>query len=380
MEWDCILNQTISLSELELRVVDLPQISTFKSAIGVRKSRRAMLIKWTDKDGYFGYGECSCRPDPYYSSEFLEAAILLVQNFLFPAIKNASTYGEFLEAMKVVRGWPFTKAALEFALNDLLLKKTGKDLLSAWEGERVEEVPVGISLGLQESYEALLEKVKTSMELGYSRLKFKINPASEPDHFIRLQEAYPNVYLSFDANGSFYEKDIPKLEAFAKLDVMVEQPFPPHRLDIAQKGREIIPQLFVCLDESVKNISDLKVVHQLNLLDELNLKPGRVGGLYNSLELIDYCKQHNIPCWIGGMFETGVGRTANLRFAACLPDAKAHDLSPSQRYFLEDIIRTPIQMTEDGLVEASTLGYADVNEEVLEKYTVNRLVLTNSDN
>ena len=132
MTLDQFLNQEISLKKLELYIIDLPQLMTFKSAIGVRKSRRAMIVKWVDKDGAFGYGECSCRPDPFYSSEFLEGSILMVKDFLFKRIKKAKTYGEFLEALKKVRGWAFTKAALEFALNDLLLKKQGYDILSTW--------------------------------------------------------------------------------------------------------------------------------------------------------------------------------------------------------------------------------------------------------
>lgn len=375
MTLDQFLNQEISLKKLELYTIDLPQLMTFKSAIGVRKSRRAMIVKWVDKDGDFGYGECSCRPDPFYSSEFLEGSILMVKDFLFERVKKAKTYGEFLEALKKIRGWSFTKAALEFALNDLLLKKVGYDILSTWEHKRVNKVPVGISLGLQENYKALHKKVKEAIALGYSRLKFKINPDTNPEDFKKIQEKYPDVYLSFDANGSFYEKDFPKMKEFAKLNVMIEQPFPPNRMDIAQKARKKLPEMFICLDESIKSLGDLKLAHQLNLMDELNLKPGRVGGIYNSLLILEYCKKKDIPCWVGGMFETGVGRTANLRIAQCLPQADANDLSPSHRYFEEDIIEEPIQMTKKGKVNAKGLNYAHVDDEVIEKYTVSKIVL-----
>ncbi len=375
MTLDEFLDQEISLKKLELYIIDLPQLMTFKSAIGVRKSRRAMIVKWVDKDGYSGYGECSCRPDPFYSSEFLDGSILMVKDFLFKRIKKAKTYREFLEAIQKIRGWSFTKAALEFALNDLLLKKEGYDILSTWEYKRINKVPVGISLGLQDNYKALHKKVKESIALGYSRLKFKINPETDPEDFKKIQKLYPDVYLSFDANGSFYEKDFPKMKAFAKLKVMIEQPFPPTRMDIAQKARKKLPEMFVCLDESIKSIGDLKVAYQLKIIDELNLKPGRVGGLYNSLLMLDYCKKKGIPCWVGGMFETGVGRTANLRVAQCIPQADANDLSPSHRYFEEDIIEQPIQMTKKGKVNAKSLNYAHVDDEVIEKYTVKKIVL-----
>ena len=92
-------------------------------------------------------------------------------------------------------------------------------------------------------------------------------------------------------------------------------------------------------------MGDVIKLHHLGLLDELNLKIGRVGGLLTSIEILEYCRQHDIPCWIGGMFETGIGRIWNLRLAAYLSQAKAHDLSPSARYFEEDLVQPGIQMT-----------------------------------
>jgi len=377
MQYDDVLNQALSLSKLELIVVDLPQKETFKSAIGVRQSRRAMLVKWTDHAGDYGFGECSCRPDPYYSSEFLDGAITVVQRFLFPAIKEAKTYGDFLDCRKKVRGWPFTKAALEFAINDLFLRKGQKDLLSTWPYEQTNNVPVGISLGIQDNFEQLQAKAQAAVKFGYSRLKFKINPQSNANDFIKLKKQYPDLHLSFDANGSFYEQHFGQLKAYAPLYAMIEQPFPPSRLDIAQKGKAALPNLFVCLDESIKTISDLKIAQHLGIMNELNLKPGRVGGLLNSMKMLDYCYQQKIPCWIGGMFETGIGRTLNLRVAACLPHAKAHDLSPSHRYFEEDIIASPIQMTKDGKVQADKLHTPDIDFDTLDKHTIKKIVLTN---
>ena len=72
------------------------------------------------------------------------------------------------------------------------------------------------------------------------------------------------------------------------------------------------------------------------------------------IEMAEYCMQHQIPVWIGGMFETGIGRASNLRFAACFPNARAHDLSPSKRYFVDDLVQNPIDMNQDGLIVLPT--------------------------
>ena len=87
-----MIDQTITLKRLELHVLDLPQKSVFKSGIGIRKSKETLLVKWIDKDGRVGYGECSCRPDPYYSAEFLKAAVLLIQDFIAPKLQSSQAY------------------------------------------------------------------------------------------------------------------------------------------------------------------------------------------------------------------------------------------------------------------------------------------------
>jgi len=105
------LSTEVSLAKLELVVVELPQIKPFRSAIGVRNSRKALIIKWHTKEGIIGYGECSCRPDPFYSHEFVEGAIQVIQEFIFPLLNVATTYNEVLATLSKIRGWNFTKAS-----------------------------------------------------------------------------------------------------------------------------------------------------------------------------------------------------------------------------------------------------------------------------
>ena len=111
-------------------------------------------------------------------------------------------------------------------------------------------------------------------------------------------------------------------------------------------------------------------------MDEVNIKPGRVGGLYASLQMIDYCKNHGLSAWIGGMFETGIGRAQNLQVAALLKDAKAHDLSPSSRYFSKDVLEVPIAM-DNGHIDAEYFMNVKVDEQALERMTVHKITLKN---
>jgi O-succinylbenzoate synthase len=373
-----ILDLTISFKAIRLIRIDLPQKEVFVSGIGIRKSREALLLEWEDQDGVKGYGECSCRPDPYYSDEFIEGGIALVKQFVVPFLSKEQSFGDLLRLLDKIRGWNFTKAAVEMAALQVIEKNTGKSPFDLMKGEPLAEVPVGISMGLYTDLDHMKKVVKNALDTGYRRLKFKISPNVRTDFFDAVNPMMfaADTFISFDANGSFGEDDLDTFGYFVDTyKTMVEQPFAPGRYDVLLKGKKEYPALFACFDEEIKSIGDLIKLHHLGVLDEVNLKVGRVGGVMKSIEIIDYCAEHNIPCWIGGMFETGIGRTLNLRMASYLPDARAHDLSPSDRYFLEDIIQPNVQMN-NGRVDMESLKNCEINPELIDKYTIDQHLFT----
>jgi len=375
MTYKTLVEQTISLQEIVLHKIDLPQRNSFTSGIGKRKSREALIIKWVDMEGRVGFGECACRPDPYYSAEYLNAAIDLIQKFIIPLLKPYQTYGEVLDILKRIRGWNFTKGAVEAAIFQIAQLQSGFDLSTSIHATPIADVPVGISIGIYKDKMECYDVVQQAIEDGFQRLKFKISPTVDTDVFDYINPLLfdHKIHTGFDANGSFYIPDLDQLTYFVDTyQTIIEQPLPPHRFDVYLAAKKKMPTLRVCADEEVKHIGDLIKLHQLQAIDELNLKVGRVGGITNSIEILNYCHDHGIPCWIGGMFETGIGRLVNLEFASYLPQAKAHDLSPSARYFMEDIIDPEVTM-EKGFVNIKALQKCKVQLDVLEKYTTQKI-------
>ena len=364
----------VSLKRLELIVLDIPQKEVFVSAIGHRKSRKALIIKWINKNGIVGYGECSCRPDPFYSHEFVEASLLLINDFIFPLVKNAITYKQVLDKLAKVRGWNFTKAAIEFAMNDTLRREGGIGIIESWGGQPIAKVPVGISLGLFDSLQSLAHKLNEVEQDNYQRIKFKINcNYNDPAIHERIQ-ALDHNNISFDANGSFSVDSFELLNRFASMGYTIEQPFLPGEIYQYQDYIEHYKPFSICLDEDIESYGNL--VSLRSEMNEVNIKPGRVGGLYNTLKMIDFCHEHNLHAWIGGMFESGIGRAQNLQLASLLPDAKAHDLSPSSRYFTKDVLQEPISM-DNGFINTENFMHVEVNDEALDSMTVNKIILVN---
>ncbi len=376
--YQAFLNQPLSFAALHLHLIDLPQKQAFSSGIGQRKSRQALIVEWIDAEGRSGFGESSCRPDPYYSAEFLEAAVPLIQHFVVPQLRPEMRYRDLLAILARIRGWPFTKTAVEAAAHDLISQKHGATLFDQVPLPKTQDIPVGISIGIQDSVEQLAETITSNHARGYRRLKFKISPTSDTTIFEQVRSDLEDVHVSFDANGTFLSAEDPTLRFFQSFGGAIEQPFPPDRIDLIQAARVHLPDMRICLDEEVKSLGGLMKAHQLGALDELNLKIGRVGGLTKSLDILHYCHQHDIPCWIGGMFETGIGRRLNLEFAAFLPQAQAHDLSPSSRYFVEDIILPDIRMATNGTIDYQQLSALKLDRRLLEKYTYRKVELSSS--
>jgi O-succinylbenzoate synthase len=107
----------------------------------------------------------------------------------------------------------------------------------------------------------------------------------------------------------------------------------------------------VCLDESIRSVNDVRLALEVGACRIINLKPARVGGFTESLEIYKVCVENGVPLWIGGLLETGVGRAANLAFASLPGVTLPSDISATDRYYQQDITEPPFVLGED-----STLG------------------------
>jgi len=346
-----LLDTPAPLAHLELLHLTLPRRYTFRSAIGTRSEKQALMVRWWMPDGSWGIGEASCRADPRYSGEFIDGAVLVLRDHLGPMLSSSGTVGDLAAACSQIRGWPFAMAAVLSAALDALRRRGVPDPIDRWTHPRVMSVPVGASLGLQSSAAETLRAVNRSIKHGVRRIKIKISPSMDLAILTAIRAAHPQLTLTFDANGSFGSAHLDILAELASLDpLMLEQPFPPGRLDLDRRLKDRAPALSLCLGESITELGALYTAGMLGVLDVVNIKPGRIGGPLVCDAALRWCRTQGVPAWIGGMFETGVGRHANARAASCLPDAIAHDVSPPSTYLAEDIVDEPLVMAGDGTI------------------------------
>jgi O-succinylbenzoate synthase len=109
----------------------------------------------------------------------------------------------------------------------------------------------------------------------------------------------------------------------------------------------------------------------------INIKPGRVGGLSQGIIIHDYCRERNIPVWCGGMLETGIGRASNLAIATLPGFVLPSDISASDRYYHRDITNERFVLNADSTITVPNkpgLGVT-INEEALKQFTMAELTL-----
>ena len=267
------------------------------------------------------------------------------------------------------------KAGLEMAIWDIAARRENISLSQLLGGTR-RSVEVGISIGLQPSPAHLVEKVRGCIAEGYRKIKLKIKPGADLAYVEAVRGTFgADLPLSVDANSSY---TLEHVRLFRKLDrfglMMIEQPLQHDDLvrhAILQKEMDTP----ICLDESITSVDRAEDMIQLGSGRIVNIKPGRVGGLAESLLIHDLCARNGIPVWCGGMLESGIGRAHNVALASLPNFVIPGDLSPSRRYWDRDIVVPEWTMSSEGMVRVPTdrpgIGI-DVDRDRIEDLTVRR--------
>lgn len=357
---------------VQLLTIRLGLKEPFRISSGVTHHRRVLLVR-IETDRSHGWAECVAGETPNYSYETYDTALAVLERFLVPAIRDREVGGPERVGGALngaARGHPMAKAALEMATWDAAARAEGAPLASLLGG-RTPVVPTGVSIGLQPSIEALLEKVDGFVAEGYRRVKLKIQPGNDLDLVRAVRSHFPDLPLTVDANAAYGETDIDhltRLDDFGLL--LIEQPFPEDELLLHAAFQRRI-RTPVCLDESVTSPARCREALALEACRMVNIKPGRVGGHAASIAIHDICQDAGFPVWIGGMLESGIGRAHNVALAS-LPNVRLPgDTSASKRYWERDVVTPEFTLNDDGTVTVPTgpgIG-VEVDEAFLDEIT-----------
>jgi O-succinylbenzoate synthase len=301
---------------------------------------------------------------------------LITAKYIAPMLAKAriGSASQVKDSLAPIRENRMAKASVEAAIWDLEAKLRASPLWQHIGGTR-DEIACGVSIGLQSSTEALLDKVSCELESGYQRIKIKIKPGHDVTLVEAVRQKFPEIMLSVDANSAYrLETDVPVLKRLDDFNLlMMEQPLTPGDLLDHSKLQKAL-RTPICLDESILCLANARHANELGACRIINIKLGRVGGFAEAKAIQAFAQKHDMPVWCGGMLEAGIGRAHNIALSTLPGFSLPGDVSASARYWDADIIEPPVTVSREGTIKAPAgpgIGF-EVNEERIESLTVRR--------
>lgn len=343
----------MKLGGIELRRVRMPLVAPFQTSFGVETERDVLLVRVVTPEAE-GWGECVAPGSPLYSSEYVAGAADVIRRFLVPGLAAVPSVvaADVSLLLAPYRGHPMAKAAVEMAVLDAELRACGMPL-SGYLGAVRTAVPAGVSVGITEGVERLLDTVAGYLDEGYVRIKLKIAPGWDVEPVRAVREHFgPDLLLQVDANAAYTLGDamhLARLDAFDLL--LLEQPLAEDDIR-GHAALAALVQTPICLDESIVSARAAADAIAHGACRIVNIKAGRVGGYLEARRVHDVCRASGVPVWCGGMLETGLGRAANLALAALPGFTLPGDVSASARYYRRDLT-TPFVL-ESGQISVPT--------------------------
>ena len=364
----------MQIESVTLRELHMPLVHFFETSFGRTTERRVMLVE-LQLDGIAAWGECVAGEHPYYSEESIGTAWYAIQEELAPALlgRGIESGRDVPALLQRVRGHRMAKAALENAVWEAEARLKKVPLWKLLGGTR-SEIACGVSIGIQDSPEQLLDKIAAELAAGYQRIKVKCKPGWDLKVFERIRERWPQILLSCDANSAYMLSDLEHLKQFDQFNLlMIEQPlwnddFYFH----AKLQRELKTPL--CLDEAIHHARSARAAIELGSCRIINVKVGRVGGFTEAVAIHDVAEQNKIPVWCGGMLESGIGRAHNVALSTLPNFSLPGDVSASKRYWRDDIIEPAVVVSNKGTIAVSNKpgrGY-DVKTDLIDRLTVRK--------
>ena len=364
---------TVKIDRIVLRQIRMPLMHFFETSFGRTYSRDIVIVEVVS-EGLSGWGEITAGENPFYNEEWTDSAWLIARDYVAPRILNR----ELATALDVdpltrhIRGHNMARGGVEAAVWDLQARRNGNPLWKEIGGGARREIPCGVSIGIQDSVEQLIEKIERELAAGYQRIKMKIKPGWDVDVVRRIRERFPQIRLMADANSAYTLDDAPRLK---QLDdfylMMIEQPLAHD--DIIDHA-VLQPQLEtpICLDECIRSAHQAAQAIRLKAGRIVNIKLGRVGGFGEAKRMHDTCEAAGIPVWCGGMLEAGIGRAHNIALATLPNFTLPGDVSASKRYWARDIIVPEVETTPAGTIairDEPGFGY-EIDHDFLKHVTV----------
>ena len=362
----------IHIDEVRIRLLRMPLVRFFETSFGRTTERNIVLIEVV-QDGISGWGEVTAGEHPFFNEEWTLSAYEIVKEYVAPKLLGGKLEGaaDVGKLSAGIRGHNMARGGVECAVWDLEARLRNEPLWKRIGGGAHEAIPCGVSIGIQDTVDELLERIDTELRAGYQRIKLKIKPGWDMDVLRAVRQRFPDIQLTADANSAYTLKDLEHLKRIDEYGlVYVEQPL-SHDDIIDHAALQQSLKTAICLDECIRAPRHAEQAIAMGAARVINIKLGRVGGFANAKRIHDVAQAAGVPVWCGGMLEAGIGRAHNIAMASLPNFVLPGDVSASKRYWTRDIIQPEVTVDERGniaLPQGTGFGYA-VDHDWLNKVT-----------
>ena len=365
------MSDSIAVRSVVLHRVRVPFVEPFRISNGVVAEKDAIAIELATEQGIVGWGEASPMSGSFYSAATPDSSWTALRERLVPALLSAGPVNPatFFEDLRDQPADPFAKAGIEGALWDAYANTRQRALCELFGIER-RPVPSGVAIGIFETIDELIERVRRYIAEGYQRVKIKIQPAWDVEPVAAVRAQFPQLPLMVDANAAYAIDDVDVFRELDRFDLMmIEQPLAAGAIE---EAGELQAQLTtpLCADESAESLTALDQLIRHRAARIVNIKVQRVGGLSEALLMLKAADVAGIRCWVGTMPELGIASAQALQLAMHSAFSFPTDIEASSRWYIDDIVEPPIRIEQGGFVRVpngSGMGFKVAREKV-ERY------------
>mgnify|MGYP006079535499 CR=1 FL=1 len=359
----------MKIEELHIYHVSMPLIDPWITSYGADYEIHSILINGVS-DGYDAWSETCALELPMYSYESANSIYYNLSEVFGKKIINNSyeTPKQLNNDLGLYKGNPFAKAGLEI-LWWALSSEIDKLPLHKLIGGTRNEVIAGADFGVEKDIDTLLKKIQIAVDDNTPRVKLKIKKGWDTKVLEAVSSTFPKTLFHVDCNGGYSLEDLEFFKSIDKIGLaFIEQPFEPDDLLEHSKLSKIL-ETPICLDESINSVQKAKQALEIEACKYINIKPGRVGGISNSLEINNLAEECGVPTWVGGMLESALGVSICIALATLDNFTYPGDLFPSSRFYKNDLCE-PINKFKSPYIFEPVNKLPRPNKSFLKNYTI----------
>ena len=291
------------IHEIKIERTKLAYRSPISTAHGPIDRREVVVLTLTDTSGHVGLGEAA--PLANFTPETIDEAELAIHRWANEGALPA--------------GSPTARAAIDGALLDLAARAASRPVhdLLAPGSSRI--VPVSALVG-GDTPDDLAAAAAEAVAGGHQTIKVKVAVGPFSADLARLtavREAIGDTRLRIDANGGWVPSEASEhLARLADLDLeLVEEPVTGIEALAEVRAASPVP---VAIDESARNINDIRRTIALGSADLVILKPSALGGPLVAAETARVVTEAGLGVVVTSLLDGSVGIRAAAHLTAAL--------------------------------------------------------------